>query len=66
MERNQFLGTLKLLHLKREPFDLSHCNIGGQTPGNMPRIMKEYRHIAGIINNNEHLFNTPIHVMPDP
>jgi hypothetical protein len=64
--RNQFLGTLKLLHLKSERFNLSHYNIGGQTSENVPRTVKAYRHVSGIIHNNELLFNTAIHILPDP
>jgi hypothetical protein len=66
MGRNEFLGTLKLLHLKSERFNLSHCNIGDQTSENVPRTIKAYRHVSGIIHNNELLFNTAIHVLPEP
>jgi len=56
MGRNQFLGTLKLLHLKSELFNLSHYNIGDETLENVPRTIKAYRHVSGIINSNELLF----------
>jgi len=65
MGRNQFLGTLKLLRLKSWRFSLSHCNIGSQTSENVQRTIKAYRHISGIIHNNELLFNTAFHIEPD-